>query len=74
MPIPLPARQALLAYMEKRPPVQSDKVFIGERGPLTDCGVWALCEKYSTLVNASIHTCFGTRWRTYTWKRTLVIW
>ena len=41
VPLPLPARKALAAYMEARPPIASDRVFVGERGPLGDCGVRA---------------------------------
>jgi site-specific recombinase XerD len=36
VPLPLPARRAVLAYLESRPPVDSECLFIGERGPLTD--------------------------------------
>jgi site-specific recombinase XerC len=35
VPLPLPARCALEAYLETRPPVESQRLFIGERGPLT---------------------------------------
>jgi site-specific recombinase XerD len=47
-PLPLPARRALLAYLESRPPVDSEKVFIGERGSITDQGIRMLCYRYST--------------------------
>jgi site-specific recombinase XerD len=47
VPLPLPARQALQAYLESRPPVETSRVFVGERGPLTERGVRALCDKYS---------------------------
>ena len=47
VPLASPARQALAAYLETRPPVQSTKVFVGERGPFTDRGFRALCDKYS---------------------------
>lgn len=54
VPLPLPARRALQEYLETRPPV-SNKVFIGERGPITDDGVRALCQKYSALVGVRLH-------------------
>ncbi|MBI2806103.1 MAG: tyrosine-type recombinase/integrase [Planctomycetes bacterium] len=55
VPIPLPARRALQAYLEVRPPVTSNKVFIGERGPLTDRGVRALCSRYSAITGIKLH-------------------
>ena len=47
VPLPLAARRALLAYLETRPPTQSQRVFVGERGPLTESGIRAMCDKYS---------------------------
>jgi site-specific recombinase XerD len=55
VPLPLPARRALHAYLENRPPLDSSVVFLGERGPITDCGVRALCRKYSALIGVRLH-------------------
>lgn len=55
VPLPLPARRALQAYLEVRPPVDLLNVFVGERGPMTDCGVRALCRKYSAVIGVRLH-------------------
>lgn len=55
VPLPLPARRAMQAYLDTRPPVQSNKVFLGERGPLTDRGVRALCGKYGAITGLNLH-------------------
>lgn len=55
VPLPLPARRGVQAYLEARPPVEGQKVFIGERGPLTDRGVRAICTKYSAVVGVKLH-------------------
>ncbi|MCY2993928.1 MAG: tyrosine-type recombinase/integrase [Planctomycetota bacterium] len=55
VPLPLPARRALQAYLETRPPVASNKVFIGERGPLTESGVRSRCDKYSASIGVRLH-------------------
>ena len=55
VPLPLPARRAMQVYLEARPGIESNCVFVGERGPITDCGVRALCRKYSALIGARLH-------------------
>jgi site-specific recombinase XerD len=55
VPLPLPARRALQAYLDCRPPVESQRVFIGERGPMTDRGVRGLCDRYSALTGIKLH-------------------
>ena len=55
VPLPLPARNALREYLEARPPVASQQVFIGERGPLTDRGIRALSDKYGAVCGFKLH-------------------
>lgn len=55
VPLPLPARQAIQMYLEARPPVETEKVFLGERGPLTDRGVRALLDKYAAVTGIDLH-------------------
>lgn len=55
VPLPLQGRRAMQSYLEARPSVQSMKVFVGERGPITDEGVRALCRKYSALIGVRLH-------------------
>jgi len=61
-PLPLSARRAISAYLESRPPVASERVFIGERGPLTERGIRALCDKYSVVCGFRLrpHDCRHT--------------
>ena len=49
VPLPLNARKALSEYVSTRPSVESQKVFIGERGALNSRGVQAIFEKYRAL-------------------------
>ena len=55
VPVPLTARKSLIAYLETRPPVEGDAVFVGERGPLTDKGVRCLCDKFSVICGFKLH-------------------
>lgn len=55
VPLPLAARRAMQAYLETRPSIDSPSVFVGERGPITDCGVRALCRKYSAVIGVRLH-------------------
>ena len=47
VPLPLEARRALSKYLESRPPSQSGVLFLGERGPLTEDGIRAICFRYA---------------------------
>jgi site-specific recombinase XerD len=55
VPLPMPARRALQAYLDARPALSSGSRFLGERGAITDCGVRALCRKYSTVIGVRLH-------------------
>ncbi len=49
VPLPVEARRMLNEYLESRPPSDSQAIFIGERGPLREDGVRAICKRYSAL-------------------------
>jgi len=55
VPIPLPARKALADYFEHRPSFDTEYVFVGERGALTDRGVRSLCRRYAAITGISLH-------------------
>ena len=56
VPLPLPLPDVRLqVYLVGRPPVESNRIFIGERGPLTDRGVRAMCDKYSALIGVKLY-------------------
>lgn len=55
VPVPLPARKALLRYLACRPPFQTDRVFVGERGPLTDRGIRSICRRYAAITGVNVH-------------------
>lgn len=54
-PLPLIARSSLEEYLSIRPPIKSDILFVGERGPLTDKGVRTLCYRYSAYCGFKIY-------------------
>ena len=49
VPLPLQARKAISQYLATRPPIDSQRVFIGERGELNRRGIQAIFEKYKAL-------------------------
>lgn len=55
VPLPIQARRALADYLASRPPVEIQHVFIGERGPLGERGIRAMCDKYSAFIGVKIH-------------------
>ncbi len=55
VPLPLQGLRALQEWLATRPPVESQHVFVGERGPLTDRGVRNLCNKYSAICGFKLH-------------------
>jgi len=66
VPVPLPARKTLEEYTEHRPPFNTDQIFVGERGPLTDRGVRSICRRYSAIIGVRVYPhllrhCFSKR-------------
>jgi site-specific recombinase XerD len=55
VPLPHSARRPMQAYLENRPQIESNKVFVGERGPITDSGIRGLCRTYSALIGVRLH-------------------
>jgi site-specific recombinase XerD len=55
VPLPLPARRAMQTYLDTRPTVQSNLVFVSERDPLTARGVRNLSSKYAALIGVKLH-------------------
>ncbi len=49
VPLPLQARKAISQYLQSRPPVDSQRVFVGERGELNRRGIQTIFEKYRAL-------------------------
>ena len=66
IPLNKNVRKALTNYLEERPDSSSDKVFLGQRGPLKKSAIWRIVKKYADRaeVEASPHTLrhtFATR-------------
>ena len=58
IPLNKDVRKALTNYIEERPDSSSDKVFLGQRGPLKKSAIWRIVKKYADRaeVEASPHT------------------
>lgn len=54
-PLPLAARRAVQCYLDSRPPMDSQLLFIGERGALTDRGFRNLCDRYGAICGFHLH-------------------
>ncbi len=53
VPLSVEARRVVQAYLETRPAVECQAVFIGERGALTYSGLRAICSKYSAITGVA---------------------
>ena len=59
IPLSNDARQTLSGYLEERKDRKEEKVFLGQRGPLTEKGIWDVVKKYAykaRLENVTTHT------------------
>ena len=59
IPLSKDARQVLSGYLEEREGYEGEKVFLGQRGPLTEKGIWDIVKKYAyqaQLENVTTHT------------------
>ena len=59
IPLSKDARQALAGYLEERQGDEGEKVFLGQRGPLTAKGIWGIVKKYAyqaKLENVTTHS------------------
>lgn len=64
VPLPLRARKALTDYLDSRPPVETQRVFVGERGALDRRGIQAVFEKYKVLTGVKNIHCH-VLWHTF---------
>lgn len=55
VPLPLAARQAITRYLEVRPRSVSNRLFLGERGPLSDKGIRHIIKNYSRFIGVDLH-------------------
>ncbi len=61
VPLPLQARKALMGYLERRPPLGTQRVFVGERGALDRRGIQGVFEKYKVLTGIENMHCHVLR-------------
>lgn len=53
VPLSVEARRIVQTYLETRPLLECQAVFIGERGALTYSGLRAICSKYSAITGVA---------------------
>lgn len=59
IPLSKDARQALSGYLEERKAYEEERIFLGQRGPLTEKGIWDIVKKYAyqaRLENVTTHS------------------